>query len=334
MFQGGAAAGRCRGWSASQAGRGSAEQRYAAAVTRESDAPRTPRELHLGVTPWVFEGEGLAGALPEQAALAESLGFDSLFLPESHFAGSASIPSPLLLLAAVAARTTRLRLGTTSFLLPVRNPIHVAEEVAVLDRLSQGRVILGMGRGFRGALFTAFEVPPEEKRDRFEAALQVMRRAWAGEAVAWEAGVGEAAPPTPVHVAPLPVQQPHPPLVGGGLRSQGRRAGGAARASLSRVADRVARGARGELRAPPRGARRGDGRRSRDAHALRLARRRARRARAGGARAAGRRAREGARLEPAARGGRRRRGLGDRRRVPTRWPRACAAIARSSASRT
>ena len=105
-----------------------------------------------------------------------------------------------------------MRLGTTSFLLPVRNPIHVAEEVAVLDRLSQGRVILGMGRGFRGALFTAFEVPPEEKRDRFEAALQVMRRAWAGEAVAWEAGVGEAAPPTPVHVAPLPVQQPHPPL--------------------------------------------------------------------------------------------------------------------------
>ena len=82
----------------------------------------------------------------------------------------------------------------------------------MLDRLSQGRVILGMGRGFRGALFTAFEVPPEEKRDRFEAALQVMRRAWAGEAVAWEAGVGEAAPPTPVHVAPLPVQQPHPPL--------------------------------------------------------------------------------------------------------------------------
>jgi len=181
-------------------------------VSREPDASRTRRELHLGVTPWVFEGEGLAGALPEQAELAESLGFDSLFLPESHFSGSVSIPSPLLLLAAAAARTTRLRLGTTSFLLPVRNPIHVAEEVAVLDRLSQGRVILGMGRGFRGALFTAFEVPPEEKRDRFEAALQVMRRAWAGEAVAWEAGVGEAAPPTPVHVAPLPVQQPHPPL--------------------------------------------------------------------------------------------------------------------------
>jgi alkanesulfonate monooxygenase SsuD/methylene tetrahydromethanopterin reductase-like flavin-dependent oxidoreductase (luciferase family) len=164
------------------------------------------------VTPWVFEGDGLASGLPEQAALAESLGFDSLFLPESHFAGAASIPSPLLLLAAAAARTTRLKLGTTSFLLPVRNPIHVAEEVAVLDRLSQGRVILGMGRGFRGALFTAFEVPAKEKLDRFDAALLVMRRAWAGEPVAWEDGIGEGTDPTPVRVSPLPVQQPHPPL--------------------------------------------------------------------------------------------------------------------------
>ncbi len=164
------------------------------------------------MTPWVFDGDGLASGLPEQAALAELLGFDSLFLPESHFAGAASIPSPLLLLAAAAARTTRLRLGTTSFLLPVRNPIHVVEEVAVLDRLSQGRVILGKGRGFRGALFTAFEVPATEKRDRFDAALAVMRRAWAGEAVAWEDGIGEGADPTPVRVSPLPVQQPHPPL--------------------------------------------------------------------------------------------------------------------------
>jgi alkanesulfonate monooxygenase SsuD/methylene tetrahydromethanopterin reductase-like flavin-dependent oxidoreductase (luciferase family) len=181
-------------------------------VSRETDAPRARRELHLGVTPWIFDGDGLGSALPEQAALAESLGFDSLFLPESHFAGAASIPSPLLLLAGAAARTTRLRLGTTSFLLPVRNPIHVAEEVAVLDRLSQGRVILGMGRGFRGALFTAFEVPAKEKLDRFDATLAVMKRAWAGEAVAWEDGIGEGADPTPVRVAPLPVQQPHPPL--------------------------------------------------------------------------------------------------------------------------
>jgi alkanesulfonate monooxygenase SsuD/methylene tetrahydromethanopterin reductase-like flavin-dependent oxidoreductase (luciferase family) len=223
-------------------------------VSREPDASHTGRELHLGVTPWVFERDGLAGALPEQAELAESLGFDSLFLPESHFSGSASIPSPLLLLAAVAARTTRLRLGTTSFLLPVRNPIHVAEEVAVLDRLSRGRVILGMGRGFRGALFTAFEVPPEEKRDRFEAALQVMRRAWAGEAVAWEAGVGEMAAPTPVHVAPLPVQQPHPPLWVAAFDPKAVGAGGSASLPISRLRSNRSRRL-GEACAPSRSAR-------------------------------------------------------------------------------
>ena len=65
------------------------------------------------MTPWVFDGEGLASGLPEQAAFAEALGFDSLFLPESHFAGAASIPSPLLLLAGAAVRT-QVQLGRLS----------------------------------------------------------------------------------------------------------------------------------------------------------------------------------------------------------------------------
>jgi alkanesulfonate monooxygenase SsuD/methylene tetrahydromethanopterin reductase-like flavin-dependent oxidoreductase (luciferase family) len=124
--------------------------------------------LELGTTPWRLEDDGSASALAEQGELAERLGYGSFWLPEHHFGDAGAIPAPLLLLAAVAARTTRLRIATTSFLLPVRHPIHVAEEVAVLDRLSGGRVILGVGRGFRGALFTAFHVPAAEKRDRFE----------------------------------------------------------------------------------------------------------------------------------------------------------------------
>lgn len=145
----------------------------------------------------------------EQAEQGESLGFESFWLPESHFTGAGAIPSPLLLLAAVAARTKRMSLATTSFLLPVRNPIHVAEEVAVLDRLSGGRVILGVGRGFRKALFAAFNVSVKDKRDIFEASLAVMRDAWAGRPVVAddEHGVGE-----PVVLSPLPVQKPHPPI--------------------------------------------------------------------------------------------------------------------------
>ena len=113
-----------------------------------------------------------------------------------------------MVLAAAAARTTRLRLGTTSYLLPVRNAFHAAEEVAVLDRLSNGRVILGLGRGFRPALFAAFGVDPRTKRQRFLESLDLMKRAWAGEAIE----VGEPGARQPVRVAPLPVQQPHPEL--------------------------------------------------------------------------------------------------------------------------
>jgi alkanesulfonate monooxygenase SsuD/methylene tetrahydromethanopterin reductase-like flavin-dependent oxidoreductase (luciferase family) len=162
--------------------------------------------LSVGVTPWHYAADLTASALAAQAERAEQLGLHSFWLPESHFTGATSNPAPLLLLAAVAARTTRLRVATTSFLLPVRNALQAAEEVAVLDCLSGGRLILGVGRGFRPALFDAFEVPRSEKRDRFETALAAMRDAWAGKPVAQGEG-GE-----PVVLSPLPVQRPHPPI--------------------------------------------------------------------------------------------------------------------------
>ncbi len=145
--------------------------------------------LELGLAPWALDQSGANASLEpltRQCVRAEQLGYHSAWIPESHFAGRGATPAPLLLLTAIAARTTRLRLGTTSFLLPLRHPIHVAEEVAVLDQLSNGRVILGLGRGFRKGTFAAFDVPVKEKRSRFEAALEVMLKAWAGEPVAWE----------------------------------------------------------------------------------------------------------------------------------------------------
>ena len=162
--------------------------------------------LEIGITPWQYDASSPAKVLVDQAVRAESLGFDSFWLPESHFTGPGSNPSPLLLLSAVAACTQRLKLATTSYLLPVRHPLQVAEEVAVLDCLSNGRLILGVGRGFRPALFAAFDLPVKEKRDRFEAALAVMRDAWEGKPVATDKdGAG-------VILSPLPVQQPHPPI--------------------------------------------------------------------------------------------------------------------------
>ena len=164
--------------------------------------------IQVGLTPWVDHLGDQAAAIAEQAEFADRLGFHSLFLPESHFTGSAACPSPLVVLAAAAARTTRLRLGTTSYLLPIRNAFQAAEEVAVLDRISNGRVILGLGRGFRPALFAAFGVDPRTKRQRFSESLDLMRRAWTGEAI--EVGEGEAR--TRIRLSPLPVQRPHPEL--------------------------------------------------------------------------------------------------------------------------
>jgi alkanesulfonate monooxygenase SsuD/methylene tetrahydromethanopterin reductase-like flavin-dependent oxidoreductase (luciferase family) len=162
--------------------------------------------LSVGITPWHYAADVSASALAAQAERAESLGLHSFWLPESHFSGATSNPAPLLLLAACAARTQRLRLATTSYLLPVRHPVQAAEEVAVVDCLSGGRLILGVGRGFRTALFDAFEVPRSEKRDRFETALAAMRDAWAGKPIA-SGDDGQ-----PIVLAPLPVQRPHPPI--------------------------------------------------------------------------------------------------------------------------
>ena len=135
--------------------------------------------------------------------MAESWGYESFWLPESHFTGDAAIPDPLMLLAAVSARTRAIRLATTSYLLPLRHPLQAAEQVAVLDRLSNGRVILGVGRGYQPTMFDAFEVSRKDKRRLFEACLTTMRRAWRGEPVAGDSGEV---------LSPLPVQTPHPPV--------------------------------------------------------------------------------------------------------------------------
>ena len=162
--------------------------------------------LHLGLTPWIVSGMADAATLARQGELAESWGYESFWLPENHFGGEGAIPEPLMLLAAVAARTQSLRLATTSYLLPLRNPLQAAEQVAVLDRLSNGRVTLGVGRGYSAQLLGAFSVSPKDKRRLFEWCLDHMMRAWRGEPVAL---TEDAAPVT---VAPLPVQRPHPPI--------------------------------------------------------------------------------------------------------------------------
>ena len=161
--------------------------------------------MELGLTPFDFS-ELSAASLIEQAAFAESLGYKSFWLPENHFNPQA-IPDPLTQLAAVAAGTTSMRLATTSYLLPLRNPLLAVEQVAVLDRLSNGRVLLGVGRGYSRETLHAFDINPGTKRELFEWSLELMLQAWSGEPVSLHEDGSSA-----VQVEPRPVQQPHPPI--------------------------------------------------------------------------------------------------------------------------
>ncbi len=146
------------------------------------------------------------------AERADALGLHSLWLPENHFQRGAT-PAPLVVLSAVAARTRRLRLATTSLLLPLHHPLRVAAETATLDTLSGGRLLLGLGRGFRAPVFDGFEVEATTKRDRFDEALDAVLAAWSGAELSL-AGVHFAAREgARVRLGLRPLQRPHPPLV-------------------------------------------------------------------------------------------------------------------------
>lgn len=161
--------------------------------------------LHLGITPWHLNPP-TAASIGDQAAFAEANGYQSFWLPENHF-GDGALPDPLMLLASAATSTSNIQLATTSYLLTLRNPLQAAEQVAVLDQLSGGRVLLGVGRGYAPEMLRAFHVPVAEKRRIFAWTLDLMQKAWSGEAISLDGDPEHA-----VMVHPRPVQQPHPPI--------------------------------------------------------------------------------------------------------------------------
>jgi alkanesulfonate monooxygenase SsuD/methylene tetrahydromethanopterin reductase-like flavin-dependent oxidoreductase (luciferase family) len=146
----------------------------------------------------------------EQAVHAEALGFESVWPVEQHFISDLSILSaPLLFLAAVAERTKTLRLGIAIILVPLSHPIRLAEEIATLDVLSNGRVEFGIGRGAVPAHFSGFGVPQAESRDRFLEGIEIVLAAWKNERVSYH---GRFFQVDNLSVVPKPVQQPHPPM--------------------------------------------------------------------------------------------------------------------------
>jgi len=146
----------------------------------------------------------------ERNVEAESLGYHSTFLVEHHFTGFGQVSATLNLLTWIGARTSTLRLGTAVMVLPWHNPILLAEQIATLDLLSEGRVDAGIGKGYRLKEFEGFMMPIEEADARFEECLEVMLKAWTSDAP-WS-HQGKYWQYDNVVVEPSSTQKPHPQL--------------------------------------------------------------------------------------------------------------------------
>jgi alkanesulfonate monooxygenase SsuD/methylene tetrahydromethanopterin reductase-like flavin-dependent oxidoreductase (luciferase family) len=140
-----------------------------------------------------------------QIELAEGMGFDSVWLTEHHFCDDGYTPSPLVIAGAIAARTSRMRIGTNLIVLPLHDPIRIAEDAATLAILTDGRFDLGVAVGYREMEFAAFGRKLRHRPSLMEEAVEVIRRAWSGGPVDFH---GKRFDYGPVHVTPVPAKPP------------------------------------------------------------------------------------------------------------------------------
>lgn len=144
----------------------------------------------------------------ERIDVMERTGYDAVWLAEHHFTGYSVCPSVHVMATHIAARTQRLRIGTAVTLAAFYHPLRIAEDIALLDVLSGGRVNWGAGRGFDKVEFDNFGVPIEESSARFREAVEVVLAAWQSERLTFS---GKFHHFEGVEVLPKPLQQPHPP---------------------------------------------------------------------------------------------------------------------------
>jgi len=172
--------------------------------------------LHYGPMEFGFgpiQSEPAFQRMLRQAALAESLGFDTLWAHEHHSLGI-MYPSPLMALAALTGVTRRARLGTNMLLLPLYHPLRVAEDAAMVDVLSGGRLVLGVSSGYARADLGAFGVKPAERPRLMEEGIRLIRTVWTGDKVSADIARCQLRDYT---LFPRPLQRPSPPIVVGAL---------------------------------------------------------------------------------------------------------------------
>ena len=143
-------------------------------------------------------------------AAAEAWGLDGVWLAEFHFNPMRSVlSSPIVVAGAIASRTARLRIGMAVYVLPLNNPLRVAEEVATVDHISQGRFDFGVGRSGFVRSYDIYRTPYSESQGRFREGLEIILQAWEGETFSYH---GEYFTVEDAAVSPRPYQLPHPPL--------------------------------------------------------------------------------------------------------------------------
>ncbi|MCU1361257.1 MAG: Flavin-dependent oxidoreductase, luciferase family [Ilumatobacteraceae bacterium] len=144
-----------------------------------------------------------------QAVLVEELGFESVWFTEHHFFRHGIVSDSLLMLANLAARTSTVRLGTAVSVLPLHNPMRLAESAAMVDVLSHGRLDLGIGRGYQKPEFAGFGLDIVDKETMFDEAVDVLVKCWTSDSFTHEGQHWNFVDASP---QPRPVQRPHPPL--------------------------------------------------------------------------------------------------------------------------
>ena len=141
---------------------------------------------------------------------ADRLGFAQMFMVEHHFTGHGQVSASMTLLAFLAAKTKTIRLGTAVVVLPWHNPVLIAEQAATLDLLTGGRFDFGVGKGYRKSEFDGFCIPMDEASERFDEAMEIIRKAWTTEGRF--SHHGKRWHYDNILVEPEPLQRPHPPL--------------------------------------------------------------------------------------------------------------------------
>jgi len=145
----------------------------------------------------------------DMAQAAETLGFRNIWLAEHHFSTYGYVSRPAQLASYIAARTSRLRVGTAVIVVPLHHPLVVAEEIATLDILAGGRVDIGLGRGYQYYEFERLGLELDTARARWEESVDVILKALGGGSFSYD---GKLFKIPETSVFPQPLQQPHPPI--------------------------------------------------------------------------------------------------------------------------